>query len=146
MKVTTLHLSSKNVLMNDHGCPHHLATVLYTVVTTKQSGLVLNSADSSDSGLQKRERRCSAPPAGVRGGLQHLVQTQEHSHVLCQAQQQSDCLRPHKGSRQHVSVSLTIQEAFQALGFALGMFWNQLGAPVLPQTVQRGRRHHPSLL
>lgn len=57
------------------------------------------------SGVQKRERWRSAPPAGVWSWLQHPVQTQEHGHVLCQAQQQSDGVRPHQGPHQHVSAN-----------------------------------------
>lgn len=54
--------------------------------------------------MQERKRRRGAPPAGVRRRLQHPVQTQEHGHVFCKAEQQSASVRPRQGPSQHVSV------------------------------------------
>lgn len=73
--------------------------------------------NSTSSGMQKRKRWHSAPPAGVRGRLQHPVQTQEHSHVLCQAQQQSHGVWPDQGPHQHVSANNCFQCVFTCLGF-----------------------------
>lgn len=71
--------------------------------------IFLNKCCMSFAGVQKRERRRSAPPAGVRSWLQHPVQAQEHSHVFCQAQQQSDGVWPHQGPSQHVSADQSLQ-------------------------------------
>lgn len=123
----------------------------------------LKNKNSTSSGMQKRKRWHSAPPAGVRGRLQHPVQTQEHSHVLCQAQQQSHGVWPDQGPHQHVSANNSFQCVFIlrfttstskihpallecTFGFRVVINWT-LGMLLRgPQAVQRGRGHYPSIL